>query len=492
MLGVAWTATSRWISIALVCVLIVFMMVIQRESIMSSSRITYYTRPRSSLLPDQGKFWQSFKKDLDEYGPKVYPLIHPEDTNLGISFNASDHRTRPDHLMMSIPQWEAMHKSHSSFVEKIRAQEYHLPYNASTRGIVTTAGGPYLPVALVSIRMLRESGSNLPVEVFLSDWKEFDPIICGKILPALNAKCLILQDIFDYDHSTKKAKSGGIDKYQYKIMAILFSSFEDVLFLDSDCFPIHDPESLFLSEPFASTGLVLWPDFWFPSESPLFFEIASIQPPPIYTRASTEAGEILYSKRKHELSLLLAAYYNYYGPKFFYPLQSQGAPGEGDKETFLWSAVALDAPFYTVKQRVHALGYTTKSDGWKGSAMAQFDPMQDLNADGAPKDEKTMYPRPFFAHVNFPKLDPGQIFEAESFGATGPTRDSDGTIRRVWHENEDDAVRFFGFDLERTVWRVVKDVACEYEGDFVSWKRKKNICKKAQEYWNAVFGGEER
>jgi Mannosyltransferase putative len=51
----------------------------------------------------------------------------------------------------------------------------------------------------------------------------------------------------------------------------------------------------------------------------------------VHVRSSTESGEIMYSKPKHELSLLLATYYNYYGPDFYYPLQSQGAPGEGDR-----------------------------------------------------------------------------------------------------------------------------------------------------------------
>ncbi|KAK5939849.1 mannosyltransferase [Knufia obscura] len=481
----AWFNTRRYITATIICALIVLFTVYEHEAITTGPIFTYYTRPRSKLLDDQGKFWQLFRADLEQYGPKVFPLIHPEETKLDISFDPDNHRGRPDYLTMSIKQWEAMGKSHTDFVEKIRSKQYALPYNTSTRGIVTTAGGPYLPVALVSIRMLRETGSGLPVEVFLSKWSEWDPVICGKIFPSLNAKCVVLQDIFDYD---KKTRKNAIDKYQYKVMSILFSSFEEVLFLDSDCFPIHRANDLFESEPFTSTGLVLWPDFWFPSESPLFFEIASIQAPKVYERASTEAGEILYSKRKHELSLLLAVYYNYYGPKYYYPLQSQGAPGEGDKETFLWSAVALDAPYYTVKQRVHALGYHTKDGDWRGSAMAQFDPIQDAHPPPADLENNVTYPKPYFAHVNFPKLDPGQIFDSDSFGAVGPTKDSDGSMRRVWHQNEEDAVRFFGFDLERMVWRVVREVACEYEGRIQSWRGKKNICKKATEYWDAVFG----
>jgi len=490
--SLTWFSKKRYITAAILTAVIVLLTVYEHETILASPTFTYYTRPKSALLAEQGKFWQLFRADLEQYGPNVFPLVHPEETELDIGFDPTNHRSRPDFLTMSVAQWETMGASHAAFIEKIRSRQYELPYNSSTRGIVTTAGGPYLPVALVSIRMLRETGSLLPVEVFLSTWSEWDPVICGTILPTLNAKCLVLQDVFDYDKSTRKS---NINKYQYKIMAILFSSFEDVLFLDSDCFPIHRATDLFDSEPFISTGLVLWPDFWFPSESPLFFEIAAIQAPKIYERASTEAGEILYSKRKHELGLLLAAYYNYYGPKYYYPLQSQGAPGEGDKETFLWSAVALGEPFYTVKQRVHALGYRTQSGEWRGSAMAQFDPMQDFNptrSDAAgsenTKDANMTYPRPYFTHANFPKLDPGQIFDGNSFGASGPTRDDDGRMRRVWHGNKEDAVRFFGFDLERMVWRVVREIACEYEGQIQSWRGKKNVCAKATEYWEAVFG----
>lgn len=448
----------------------------------------YYTRPQNDLLRTQGEFWRLFRADLEKYRPVSSPLKHPEDTELSIGFNSSENPPRPDFLAMTVSQWERLGNAHRSFVEKIRSRQYRLPYNANTRGVVTTAGGEYLPVALVSIRMLRETGSLLPVEVFLSTWSEWDPLICGKLLPALNAQCLVLQDVFDHD---KKTRKNGLEKYQYKVMSILFSSFEEVLFLDSDCFPIHPTDVLFESDPFRSAGLVLWPDFWFPSESPLFFEIANIQAPPLNQRASTEAGQILYSKRTHDLSLLLAAYYNYYGPDFYYPLLSQGAPGEGDKDTFMWSAVALGLPYYTVEHRVQALGYQTKDGNWRGSGMAQFDPIQDQSPNREEQENATarlqVYPRPYLAHINFPKLDPGQIFDGSSFGAAGPTKDSDGTMRRIWHDSQEDAVRFFGFDLERIVWRVIKEIACQHEGQIKSWKGKKDICGKATAYWNTVF-----
>lgn len=215
--------------------------------------------------------------------------------------------------------------------------------------------------------------------------------------------------------------------------------------------------------------MILWPDFWYPSESPAFFDIAELPIPEIHSRPATESGELLYSKPKHTNSLLLAMYYNFYGPDFYYPLQSQGAPGEGDKETFLWSAVAFDEPSYSVQESVKAIGYMTTEGNWRGSAMVQLDFIQDFDRQTLAKNtgehNSHQIVRPLFLHANFPKIDPGEIFLSMSFGADGPTKDTDGTMRRIWHKDKEEAVAFFGFDLEHRLWNVVKDIACQFEGN---------------------------
>jgi alpha 1,2-mannosyltransferase len=463
----------------------------------------------ANLFSRQVTFWRSFYPDLTAHAPICDPLIHPEDTHLEIPYNATQEQPRPDKVTLTGHQLHALRASHQSFVGEIKRKAaqylpYNLPYIKKTQGIVTTAGGSYLPVAVISIRMLRKTGSQLPVEVFLAKQEEWDPQICGVVFPTLlNARCVVLQDIFDAAAQDKGVK---IDKYQYKVMSILFSSFEEVLFMDSDCFPAYDPQQLFLSNPFSSTGLVLWPDFWFPSESSFFFDISGIKEPLVHVRPSTESGEIMYSKPKHQLSLLLATYYNYYGPDFYYPLQSQGAPGEGDKETFYWAAIALQEPIYSVGTMVRALGYTTTKGEWRGSAMVQHDPIMDLamgdprrnndNGDAAQPaapGQAEAYPpihrRPYFVHANFPKFDPATIFQEEAMGATGPTRDADGTLRRVWQSTAAEAIEEFGFDLERRLWSEIWDTACEYEGEFLAWTGIMDICRNATTYWEAMFEG---
>jgi alpha 1,2-mannosyltransferase len=64
----------------------------------------------------------------------------------------------------------------------------------------------------------------------------------------------------------------------------------------------------------------------------------------------------MISKRKHSLSLLLALYYNFYGPRFYYKLLCQMAAGEGDKETWLAAVTALNKTYYQVREGTQPVG----------------------------------------------------------------------------------------------------------------------------------------
>ncbi|KIW98178.1 uncharacterized protein Z519_01762 [Cladophialophora bantiana CBS 173.52] len=465
---------------------------------------------KNPLLDSQAAFWRDLYLIILNNDPNCRnppDLVVPQ--KLDIGFDPTHNHPRPDILYMDTADIKRMREAHSNFINDLKSTPPKIPYEPGTRGIVMTGGFSQLPVLVISIRMLRRAESELPVEVFVADPSEWDEQICNVVLPALNAKCLLFSDIF---HTANTGVS--IDRFQFKIMAILFSSFEEVLLLDSDAFPIHNPLSLFQEEPFKSNGLIVWPDFWYASESPYYFEIAKIDRiPALNERAAVESGEVMYSKVKHHLSIMLAAYYNYYGPTYYYPLFSQGAPGQGDKETFAWAATALKEPFYAVHQRVMALGRHDTSGNYLGSAMVQHDAIADYTftmAHGPPHervqdvdtgkdshfDIQASDVKPFFIHANFPKFDPATIFghEMTDFsgrvtGAGGPTQDSNGTKVRCWMD-EARAMEVFGFDVERRFWEEIKGTACEYEHQFGAWKGKQGICERTQKYWNEVFGSD--
>ena len=426
-------------------------------------------------------FWVSFQTLLAASKPDCPPPKRKGSSG-AIAFNPTNGAPRPNLLEMSDKDLGKMTHAHSRFVHKLNTDPPKMVYTPDTQGIVSTAGGSYLPILVISLRMLRRTGSELPMEVFLANSAEYESYICETVLPELNAKCIVLSDILD-----KIPYSVSITHYQYKVMAMLFSSFEELLFLDSDAFPIHEPLELFSAEPFASKGLILWPDYWASTASPLYFNISSQPTPPMTLRQSSETGEILLSKKKHERSLLLATYYNYYGPDMYYALQSQGSPGEGDKETFLAAASVFNESFYQVSESVRAIGHF-KSDGdLAGSAMVQYDPVEDyrLTQQGLWRIKNPSVadpPEPFFVHANFPRFNPATIFEKLDV-----IQDADGKYQRAWTDTQE-TINTFGSDVERAFWEEITWVACKLEDKFASWAGKQGMCEQARDYFKAVFG----
>ena len=430
-------------------------------------------------------FWKTFEKLLAANSPEC-----PEPKRTGkaktIGYDnlvVSEHPAEREDLL-DIPDGDVMKmkKAHEKFVDGLHGQAAQMVYAPGTRGLVTTAGGRYLPVFLISLRMLRRTGTNLPMEVFLADQDEYEEYICNEVFPELGAKCIVLSDILEaVEHSLE------IKKYQYKVFAMIFSSFEEVLFLDSDAFPLHDPDLLFTSEPFTNHGLVSWPDFWASSVSPYYYKISSQPIPPMSLRQTTESGELLLNKKTHSKSLLLATYYNYYDAQY-YPLFSQGAPGEGDKETFLAAAEALNEPFYATSEKVSPIGHFKADKKFSGSAMVQYDPVEDYNLTRNNiwriKDPKSAPPvRPFFLHVNFPRLNPTSVFDKFE----EHTRNIHGKEQRIW-QSKDDIIKKFGKDIEKECWEEVKYVSCELEDKFESFEGEEGLCDKATRHYNGIWG----
>ncbi|KNG86077.1 alpha-1,2-mannosyltransferase (Mnn2) [Aspergillus nomiae NRRL 13137] len=426
-----------------------------------------------------GEFWRQFQPLLIQWGPGCDPPERLAKAD-SVGFDPQNTEQPPNLTVMPDEDVLKMKHAHRKFVHAIAKEPPALAYQPGTRGIVSTAGGSYLPVLVISLRMLRQTGSELPMEVFLADWDEYDGYICQVVLPSLNAKCVLLSEILDTvpDSKTK------IEKYQYKPFAMLFSSFEEILFLDADAFPLQKPEQAFTSEPFTSKGLITWPDFWGPTASPLYYTISGQERPPPNIRQSTESGEVFISKRSHLQTLLLVAYYNYWGPGYYYPLLSQGAAGEGDKETFLAAATVLDEPFYQVSEPIRALGRHT-NDGFAGSTMVQYSPMEDYaltkKGEWRIKGARVPPPKPFFVHINFPKFNPATVF-AEN----GPVLKEDGSYTLAWTAPEE-VIESFGPDLQRRLWGEIRWTACALEGKSISWKGQTGICEKVDDYWNTIF-----
>lgn len=404
---------------------------------------------------------------------------------------ANGDRTPGESLLgLSEKYVESMKLSHNVLVQQLeKFDKEKVNRLFSGTGVVTVAGGRFFPPVITSIKMLRRSGSNLPVQVFLQSRAEYEPGICEDFLPRVNAECYVIEDYL------RKDTPFSVTHFQLKALAILLSSFESVLYLDSDCMALRDPSNLLSSEPFLSTGLVTWPDYWKATEDPVFYRIAGLPSfPSGMPGRSTESGQLLVSKTKHITTLLLAAYYNVFGPGYYYPILSQGALGEGDKETFLAAAVVLGNPFYRVRERVGTIGYHDEGGNFHGGAMVQHDPRDDykqrgqqpIPPSGTGEDDKTAATkpviRPFFLHANYPKMNLGRLLDEPGLHT------HNGERRRLWGPKEP-IVKRFGMDLERVVWNEMVEPGCELRDTLTDWRGLDRVCDRAREHWQDVFLG---
>lgn len=245
-----------------------------------------------------------------------------------------------------------------------------------------------------------------------------------------------------------------------------------MLFLDADNFPIVDPTSWFDSRPFRERGMITWPDFWANTASPLYYSISNQSTPVLQEQhASTEAGSILISRSKHNRTLLLAFYYNLFGPGFYYELLAQnGIGGEGDKETWVAAANALGAGYYQVRERNHALlsvEGVREEDLDEIISMVQFDFVQDFQSSypsdtkksdhksleaKVPTSRNTQNAQIVFLHANRVKMNPAEVLERLDFFHGR---------QRMWGSREKTIERF-GRDIEAEVWEEVIEVACRW------------------------------
>jgi alpha 1,2-mannosyltransferase len=391
--------------------------------------------------------------------------------------------------------------SHKTFVDSI-PETYELGTYAGT-GIVFIGGGKFSWLSLLSIENIRSVGSKLPIELIIPEKEDYEPQLCEVFLPKLNAKCVLLYDLLPKTSEMPFTLSG----YQYKSIAILASSFENLLLLDSDNIAVQNPDNLFSSEPYLSDGMILWPDFWRRVTHPLYYDLAGYkiseervrngidhktpfkyytndhenadEDIPLHDRGgaipdlSTESGQIVVNKKTHFKALLLSLYYNVYGPHHYYPLFSQGAKGEGDKETFIAAAVFFKLPVYQVSKPVKVVGHReNESDNFKGVGMVQFNPITNLECEQKYMRQLSQklvslgrYYKygendfwnfmlqctvdPLFVHSNFPKLDPISLYQKDLL------RDSNGRHVRLYG---DDPV--FGFDFEKRQWRIINKYFC--------------------------------
>jgi alpha 1,2-mannosyltransferase len=337
--------------------------------------------------------------------PKKINVTHPAKTS------AEPQDGLAELVQIDYEDVKNMRRIHQQLVESL--PEY--PPLFFGKGIVMVGGGQFLRIALHSLRMLRRSGTTLPVELWMSDENEFSEEFCAEV-STLNVRCRIVAEYLGEE---------VVERYQLKSFAIFLSSFEEVLFLDADNFPVTS-----VDEIFTSTGVTIWPDYWASTTSPLLFDI--VDSPQTFFR-TCETGQLLWNKRTHFRTLELALYYNFYGPDYFYPLLTQFAAGQGDKETFQIACQVTNQTYTFIDTPVQTLGY--HADEFHGTGMIQADPRN--------------YTQGLFIHAHHPK------FEAVSLLSKGAP-----VIHRSSSFWGSIAMEVAGYDIEEAAFQELAYVEC--------------------------------
>ncbi|ROV98059.1 hypothetical protein VMCG_07034 [Cytospora schulzeri] len=444
-------------------------------------------------IKDIETFWAKWSRDI--YNTR------PTTQKIALSGHAQTQRPKDgqttrqpqhDHVRNSDDDIDALRRLHQEFVGELEKElgnstsrgHPERQWNGLSifkgKGIVMVGGGEYFGPAIIGIHMLRRTGSTLPVEIFVPNDDEYEKTVCEEYLVKLNAKCVVLSHILDKSAVKVGQKDDAVLKvthYQIKSLALLLSSFEDAILLDSDSIPLLDPlTTIFDTEPYKSKGMIVWPDFWRSTESPKFWTVAGKKEFPTgLPVTASETGQLAVNKTTHLAPLLLATYYNIFGPDYYYPLHSQGALGQGDKETFFAAALALNASYYRVQTPAGLLG---RFDGRteKGTALVQHLPSDDM------KYKSASSIRPVFLHSNTPKMNAGHLIDEGDLIAV------DGLTRLRLLGSKEEAVNRFGFDVERSIWDLMVQTGCELQDVIREWKGREGMCDRLEEHYKLVFG----
>lgn len=418
--------------------------------------------------PDQtylSSLWTSLSQNFEKHGPSPKNLPHPKHAQgsppkaekVGTDFEFTEQQARESRL------------AHELMVKEL--PEYPSG-KFQGRGVVMLGGGRYSEFADTSLAMLRAVGSTLPAELWVADPSEETPGWCEE-LAEIGVACRRLSDYMDREELKHP--------YAWKTYTLLYSSFAEILFLDADSMPVKNPEFIFDHAVYEKNGVILWPDYWNNSGSPwapyITGETAAADNS-FQDQRSVESGQMMWNKATHWKSLLLSAYYNYWGPDFYYTVFNNGYAGWGDKDTFPFALRALGQAYHMVALDLGTLFVTGTVHG---IGMLQADPTQTSYA-------------PLFLHGNMVKWSARKFFCDDHCPALGTYTVLPSHMQNAQsaiYSNLRDGVRVYNMknmldlhiDPEPTVWRAMEHAACRSR----AWSQRA-VCDRVRDYMRKALG----
>lgn len=203
------------------------------------------------------------------------------------------------------------------FAEKYIRAIPNYPGGFDGRGVVICGGGKYFASAWVAIKTLRGLGCSLPIQLWYLGPNEVDSAM-RDILAPLGVDCI------DACAVRERIPARILNGWEVKPYSIIHSPFKEVLFLDADNTPLHNPETLFESDEYRTTGALFWPDLGRLGPDRDIWRLCGV---PYQDEPEFESGQIVVNKERCWAALSLCMWYNEHSD-FYYRYV------HGDKETF--------------------------------------------------------------------------------------------------------------------------------------------------------------
>ena len=262
-------------------------------------------------------------------------------------------------------------------------------YSFSGRGIVYSCHPRIFRVTAISILFLRHHGCTLPIQIWHNNELGIDDIEEFHLMKDVTVHNLA-------DHMTFEFKRDSDKKiYAIKTGALIYSSLDEILFIDGDNFPVRDPTFLFDHPAFNETGAVFWKDFWKTRPDNPLWNVLGLD---CVDEFEQESGQLLIKKSFHGvMEALSLAFFMQQRADFYFNLTP------GDKDTFRLGWRLLNQPFHMVRPHVSVLGgFSACQHKFCGHSMVQYAPYWGADLYGPAPDGYVDPPEPdiLFVHAN--------------------------------------------------------------------------------------------
>lgn len=245
---------------------------------------------------------------------------------------------------------------HRALLEAVAAVQYVYPAERFRgRGIVICGGGQkYFPSVYVLVRVLRELGCELPIEVWHLGAREMSAAMRMLLAPH-GVECV------DAQEARRIHPARRLAGWELKCYAVMHSRFAEVLLLDADNCPVRDPSFLLDSEPYRRHGALFWPDFGRFDRRRGAFVAAGIAP---RNDPEFESGQMVIDKARCWRALQVTMHLNEYSD-WWYRLV------HGDKDTFYLGWRKVRKTYAMTPHPVRAIEATMLQYDFEGGLLFQ-------------------------------------------------------------------------------------------------------------------------